>query len=368
MSVSADAQTKYLLSTVTASPSDKGLPSCVISTIHADRDKDHVIPEGMDATNFLKAPVLMWSHGGSDRYAALPIGTVTALNVTPGQGITAEWRWLENDPMADRVRNAWEQGVVRGTSIGFRPTKMEPNAEGGVDHLAWELLELSVCPIPANPEAVRTLKTLGLMDDPAEPEPIAASDSDTAPTILMPGERVLTASQNRALAHGLVVAETDEIKAELATLRAEFEAVQKRGRVLSAVNESRLRAAMDALANAGGVLTEVLAQLMPMEEPEDEEHPKPKPMRPMDEAATYSLRLAEDDSAAPVLRLLLAEDDTGVVTLVDDGGREPTFAIDPAVMRSVVAEAVREHLHAALVEPIGDSIRRALDAARGRVQ
>ncbi len=336
MSVSASAQTKYLLSTVTASPSDKGLPSCVISTINADRDHDHVIPEGMDATAFMRAPVLMWSHGGSDRYAALPIGTVTSLNVTPGQGITASWKWLENDPWADRVKNAWEQGVVRGTSIGFRPTKMEPNAQGGVDHLAWELLELSVCPIPANPEAVRTLKALGLMDD--EPEPIV--------------EKV----------------------------------IHKRGRVVSAVNESRLRAAMDALASASSVLTEVLAQLMPMNPDMDDDEEmdaahsdeemdpkKPhKPMMPMmavDEPALYSLRVAEDSDEPSGLRLLLAEDDTGpFLTLVDDQNREPTFSIDPAVMRSVVAEAVRDQLQAALVRPIGESIQRALDHARGRVQ
>src|SRR3990167_5238826 len=214
MSGSAGVSTKYLLSTVTASPDDKGLPSCVISTINADRDKDHVIPEGMDASNFMKAPVLMWSHGGSDRYASLPIGTVTSLNVTPGQGITASWRWLENDPMADRVRNAWNQGVVRGTSIGFRPTKMEPNAEGGVDHLAWELLELSVCPIPANPEAVRTLKALGLVDD------MKAINLETGETVDIVSLQVLNRDGTPA-GPVVTVDPTDAIKAELATLRAE---------------------------------------------------------------------------------------------------------------------------------------------------
>ena len=75
--------TKYVLNTVAASASDAGLPSCTISTINADRDKDRVIPEGMDAANFMKAPVLMWAHGAAERYAAIPIGTVTALSVTP---------------------------------------------------------------------------------------------------------------------------------------------------------------------------------------------------------------------------------------------------------------------------------------------
>src|SRR3990167_5594388 len=403
MSGSAGVSTKYLLSTVTASPDDKGLPSCVISTINADRDKDHVIPEGMDASNFMKAPVLMWSHGGSDRYASLPIGTVTSLNVTPGQGITASWRWLENDPMADRVRNAWEQGVVRGTSIGFRPTKMEPNTEGGVDHLAWELLELSVCPIPANPEAVRTLKALGLMDEKAielgdndkRSRIEAAIDEKFGPSDPQSGMYLYVLDVFDAYvifrdkdgkhqridyaidAAGIVSLSGDPIEVAVQYVplsdegKALLAAVQKRGRVLSAVNESRLRAAMEALANAGGVLTEVLAQLMPMKPddmdededehdamPDDDMDPKkphkPKPMMPMmalDDAATYSLRLEDEPSG---FRLLLAEDDMGapVLTIVDDTGHEPTFSIDPAVMRSAIAETVREQLQTALVGPI----------------
>ena len=328
---------KYLLSTVTATPNETGLPSCTISTIGADRDMDHVIPEGMDATNFLRAPVLMWSHGGSDRYAALPIGTVTALNVTPGAGITAEWRWLEGDPMADRVRNAWDQGVVRGTSIGFRPKRMTPNAAGGVDHEEWELLELSVCPIPANPEAVRTLKAMGLMD---EPEVKAVeSDAVSVEPVLLYGADGMPVTQKLA----------------------PVEALQKRGRVLSAVNESRLRAALTSLSD-------VLAQLLPAvgeDEPVVEEVIEAPPAVPLvmalDPAETYSLDMAED-----TLRLVLAEDpDEVVCTLIED--HEQRFAVNPADVRAAVIEAVRSH-RVNLAEVFGVAVGKALDTARGIVR
>jgi hypothetical protein len=96
-------------------------------------------------------------------YRSIPIGTATAINVTR-DGIRARWRWLAGDEFADRVKNAWEQGVIRAASIGFKPLESVRNEEGGYDHLRWELLEFSLVTIGANQDAVRQLKGLGLAD------------------------------------------------------------------------------------------------------------------------------------------------------------------------------------------------------------
>lgn len=347
--MSATLAQKYFVAT-RAEPS-AGDESITITTIGRDREGDSVLPEGGLFDDFLKNPVLLWAHGSKEGYSAIPIGVVTGLNVQPGVGVKASFRFLENDPFADRIANAYRQNVIRASSIGFKPIKATPNGQG-LDHEQWSLLELSLCSVPMNPDCIRALKSVGLTDEEiASPFP----------------------------AEPLVVADpTDSIKAELATLRAEFDAVQKRGRVVSAVNESRLRAAMDALTNAGAVLTEVLAQLMPMAPddmpadasmvPADDMPPKkPMPMMALDDAASYSLSLAEDEPT--VLRLLLADDDgESVMTLVDDHGREPTFMIDPTVMRNVISEAVRDQLQRDLIGPIGETVQRALDRARGRVQ
>lgn len=156
---------KYVYQTVTAATlqSSTELATCMISTINPDREGDVVVPEGGNFANFMKSPVLMWAHGGSDGYASVPIGSVTALEVMPGHGVKAEWKWLEGDPFADRIKNAWKQGVVRASSIGFKPLTYQKNGMGN-DIQTWELLELSLCAIPMNPEAVRSLKALGLMD------------------------------------------------------------------------------------------------------------------------------------------------------------------------------------------------------------
>lgn len=147
-------------STITASTE---ISSCIISTINADREGDRVIPEGGDFSNYMKSPVLLWAHGGTDGYSAVPIGSVTALEVQPGQGVWAEWKWLENDAFATRIKNAWQQGVIRASSIGFKPLVSTKNGVGS-DIEKWEMLELSLCAIPMNPEAVRSLKALGLMN------------------------------------------------------------------------------------------------------------------------------------------------------------------------------------------------------------
>ena len=151
---------KQLVTTVAALSSGRDEDGMLISTPTVDRDGDRVMPEGVDLTNFKKNSPLMWAHD----YRGIPIGVVTSINVGR-EGIKAWWRWLRNDEFAKRVKNAWDQGVARSASIGFRPIKTIPNDYGGHDILKWDLLELSLVPVPANPEATRMFKMLGLEVD-----------------------------------------------------------------------------------------------------------------------------------------------------------------------------------------------------------
>ena len=153
---------KQIHTTVSATKLDTSgtLPSMTVSTSIPDRDNDRVLPQGGDFQHFLRNPVLCWGHSHSD----LPIGTVTQL-ASDATGVRMQWKWLHNDAFADRVRNAYEQGVVRAASIGFIPQRSVRNEYGGEDHREWELIEISLVSVPANPQAVRTLKSLGLWDE-----------------------------------------------------------------------------------------------------------------------------------------------------------------------------------------------------------
>lgn len=154
--------TKYFLAS--ALPPDSAQPGMIISTPAQDREGDRVVPTGGDFSNFLKNPVLVWAHD----YKTLPVGRVTSIEVQP-DAIKATWDWLKNDEFADRVKNAWDQGVISAASIGFIPTESTPNSVGGNDITAWEMLELTLCVVPMNPTAVRAMKSLlDLTDAPAK--------------------------------------------------------------------------------------------------------------------------------------------------------------------------------------------------------
>jgi len=141
--------------TVTRATGDE--PSITISTSAKDRDGDVLDPTGCVLDNYKRNPVVLFGHD----YSSLPVGSTTAIDVQTN-GLRASWRWLKNDPVADRVRNAFDQGVLRAASVGFKPIDAEPMAGGGIRYRSWELLEWSLVPVPANQDAVRTLKRLGL--------------------------------------------------------------------------------------------------------------------------------------------------------------------------------------------------------------
>jgi HK97 family phage prohead protease len=149
---------KQFVATVSAVPNHRGdEPEMLVSTSTPDRDGDRVIPAGVDVSNFKKNPILLWAHD----YTGIPVGAVTGLEQT-GEGWRARWRWNESDDFAQRVKRGWDEGFIRAASIGFLPRKVVGNDHGGYDFVQSELLEISLVPVPANGEAVRQLKQLGL--------------------------------------------------------------------------------------------------------------------------------------------------------------------------------------------------------------
>ena len=183
-------------------------PEITISTRALDRDGDILEPSGADFSHYLKNPVVLFGH---DHYA-LPIGRTTSLKIE-GDSIQASFAWLENDPDAARVRNAFDQRVLNAASVGFLPMDYEPMKDSyGRRYTKWQLLEWSLVPVPSNPEAVRTLKSLGLA---------------------MPSRKRLDTTS-----------EADALDALLLNLKAWR---RKSGRVLSAANEQSIRDAIAAL-------------------------------------------------------------------------------------------------------------------------
>lgn len=156
---------------------EDGSQDIVISTDAVDRDGDVIEVDGWELENYLNNPVVLFAHN----YSSVPIGRTLDLRREPG-ALVARFAFREAanefDPVLP-VRAAWDQGILRAASVGFKPLEFEPlePAEDEEDALLWfwgpkrfkkqELLEWSVVPVPANQDALRRafeayVKSLGV--------------------------------------------------------------------------------------------------------------------------------------------------------------------------------------------------------------
>lgn len=285
-----------------------------ISTGAIDRDKDTLAVEGWNVGNFLKAggPVL-WAHQSRD----LPIGKAPWVRAQAGS-LKARVEFAPADvyPFAETVRRLVDFGALKATSVGFLPdfAKSAWNEErGGFDFKGQELLEFSIVPVPANPEALMDAKDAGIDLSSMKVWAEGILDGTAGPGLWVPKDHAEAVF--KLLAEPRVVVPAFDFEPYLADARA---ACEKRGRVLSAENESSIRSAHDGVSAAAASLAGVLAQC---------EEEAPEPMK------------AAPEPEPPVLFL----------------EKEPTYAVEPSVLVAAVRAAVSE------------SVREVVNAARGRL-
>jgi HK97 family phage prohead protease len=258
----------------------------IASTPAPDRDKDRVMPKGINVENFKGNPALFFGHNYAD--PAMLIGSVAEFSIDDaGMKFRPELREpaSDSDPMTI-IKSLWDSGLLRAASIGFIPRKSKANDLGGLDFDEVELLEISLVGLPANQQALRlAMKGFGMKaegDEPQdEPEAPAASKG--------PDCRQADESEDECVARKLaeILEEAPDTPEDEAAARAaemcaqscedeeqpqdepapadepapdpEQEGkraapVSKRGRVLSASNESKLRTAYESI---GEVLSAV---------------------------------------------------------------------------------------------------------------
>jgi phage head maturation protease len=150
---------------------ENGSYDIVISTDGVDRDGDVIEQDGWEFDNYLLNPVVLFGHD----YRSVPIGMTNRLSREGGKTVANfTFRQPANDfdPVLP-VKSAWDQGMLRAASVGFRPKEAEPldkDDDGWFApqrYMKQELLEWSIVPIPANQEALRRefedfIKSLGI--------------------------------------------------------------------------------------------------------------------------------------------------------------------------------------------------------------
>jgi phage head maturation protease len=142
----------------------------VITTIDPDRAGDVVVPTGLrNLDEYLMNPVVLWAH---NRTQFPPVGLCEWVDVQPRR-VVAETRFAQGVPFAEDIFRLYEQGVLRGWSIGFVPRKARrlpqtsPATPPGLWVSEWDLLEYSAVPIPENPGALTVALQKGLVRDPS---------------------------------------------------------------------------------------------------------------------------------------------------------------------------------------------------------
>jgi len=125
----------------------------VMSATSPDRVADTIEVDAY-APNLGKKLIALWQHDHSQ-----PIGYWENMKVTGGK-LVGDLK-VASTNLGLMIKQLVADGVPLGASIGFRG-RGEPNKAGGIHFKQLELLECSVCSVPAHPKAVMLAKQYNL--------------------------------------------------------------------------------------------------------------------------------------------------------------------------------------------------------------
>jgi HK97 family phage prohead protease len=148
---------------VCADPAEEKTPdipnriSWTFSTFDLDSFDERIDPEGWDLRRYLKNPVIQWAH----RYDIPAIGWAENVRADKdGLHGVVVFNDKDYDPFGWSIGERVRRGVLRAGSVGFKILEIEiPDKETANDGTSLifrkqELLEFSICNVPANPAAL----------------------------------------------------------------------------------------------------------------------------------------------------------------------------------------------------------------------
>ena len=149
-----------LAADVDAGQEDTAIPKGIawtLSTFNLDRFGERIDPMGWDFKRFMDNPVVEWTHC----YDIPAIGKIEGLSID-NEGLHGIVYFNDKpfDPFAWSIEQRIKAGSIRAGSVGFRVMEIEiPSREDSKDGTSLifrkqELLEFSICNVPANPFAL----------------------------------------------------------------------------------------------------------------------------------------------------------------------------------------------------------------------
>jgi HK97 family phage prohead protease len=147
----------------------------VASSEAKDRERDVIDAQGWKTDNYMKNPVVLFGHD----YYSPPVGRAKAVLVDPTtKMMLADVQFPKVEEMSsgqpsehalfvDTVYNMAKNGYINAMSVGFRALQYSQMEDYGIHYTEQELLELSIVPVPANPEALMQARSAGVVSDKA---------------------------------------------------------------------------------------------------------------------------------------------------------------------------------------------------------
>lgn len=157
------------------------------STPRMDRHGTKIMPQGIRTDNYDKNPVFLWGHDGYGGFLGGPdMCSVIGRTISHSQSeqsfdIDVEFASRDVSETADQAFKLVKSGFLNAVSIGFNPIRwrdeQSENSQGRITRVfeEVELLEVSLVPIPSNPDAVKLSRHM-FGDDTVDVDQLRAID------------------------------------------------------------------------------------------------------------------------------------------------------------------------------------------------
>jgi len=135
-----------------------------ISTDSVDRENDRLLAN-WELDNYNKGGSVLWGH--DSRSTPMHVVAAPLRTWQEGGSLRSRAKFTPKDvnPVGYMVNQLIDFGALRSSSVGFLPKEwkiVDDEARHGYDFERLELLEWSVVPVPANPEAIVDAKAHGI--------------------------------------------------------------------------------------------------------------------------------------------------------------------------------------------------------------
>jgi len=133
-----------------------------------DRDGDTIALDGWDIKNYMANPVALYGHNS----LGFPVGKTQSITIDKRSGkMFFDISFPTIEELSSNPKTPSEQaltvdaiycmakaGLLNAVSVGFRGLEYEPIATGRA-YKKQELIEISIVPVPANPNALAVLRS-----------------------------------------------------------------------------------------------------------------------------------------------------------------------------------------------------------------